>query len=69
MNTLNLNTGRAPEAPLKEQRRTSIYRELPGLPSETKDVLKQLQANIQSLEELAGRLNFVMSEVRSAIRR
>lgn len=47
----------------------TAYSELPGLRHETKDVLKQLQANIQMLEDLGGRLGFVMSEVRSIIRR
>jgi hypothetical protein len=45
------------------------YRELPGLRHETKDVLQQLHANIQMIEDLNGRLGFVMSEVRSLIRR
>jgi hypothetical protein len=45
------------------------YRELPGLRHETKDVLQQLHANIQMIEDLSGRLSFVMSEVRSLIRR
>jgi hypothetical protein len=55
-----------------EKSRTSEragYHELPGLRHETKDVLKQLQNNIQLLEDLGGRLGFVMSEVRSVIRR
>jgi hypothetical protein len=45
------------------------YRELPGLRHETKDVLQQLHANIQMIEDLNGRLSFVMGEVRSLIRR
>lgn len=45
------------------------YHELPGLRHETKDVLKQLHNNIALLEDLGGRLGFVMSEVRSVIRR
>jgi len=51
---------------------TSVRRlahDLPGLRHETKDVLKQLQANIDLLEDLGGRLGFVLSEVRSLIRR
>ena len=47
----------------------AAYHELPGLRHETKDVLKQLQNNISLLEDLGGRLGFVMSEVRSVIRR
>lgn len=49
--------------------RTSGYHELPGLRHETKDVLQQLTNNIAMLEDLGGRLGFVMSEVRSLIRR
>jgi hypothetical protein len=44
-------------------------RELPGLRHETKDVLQQLHANIQMIEDLNGRLSFVMGEIRSLIRR
>lgn len=54
------------EIPTRER---SGYHELPGLRHETKDVLKQLQNNIQLLEDLGGRLGFVMSEVRSVIKR
>lgn len=42
---------------------------LPALRHETKDVLKQLHANINCLEDLGGRLGFVLGEVRSLIRR
>ena len=45
------------------------YHEMPGLRHETKDVLKQLHHNIQLLEDLGGRLGFVMGEVRSIIKR
>jgi len=45
------------------------YREIPGLRHETRDVLKQLEYNVQSLEDLCGRLGFVLTEVRSIIRR
>ena len=45
------------------------YTELPGLRHETRDVLKQLDANINLLEDLGGRLSFVLNEVRTMIRR
>jgi hypothetical protein len=45
------------------------YRERPGLRHETKAVLQQLHANIQMIEDLNGRLSFVMGEIRSLIRR
>jgi hypothetical protein len=47
----------------------SAYVELPGLHHETRDVLKQLDANINLLEDLGGRLSFVLNEVRTMIRR
>ncbi|MGE0764515.1 MAG: hypothetical protein AB7N80_14665 [Bdellovibrionales bacterium] len=43
------------------------YREVPGLESERLDVIEQFRANMAQLEDLHGRLRFVMSEVRSLI--
>ena len=43
--------------------------DLPVLRPETKDVLKQLNANLNQLEDLTGRLGFVLTEVRSLLRR
>ena len=43
------------------------YREVPGLENERLDVIEQLHANLAQLEDLHGRLRFVMSEVRSII--
>lgn len=48
-------------------RRTN--QDFPGLGRETKDVLKQLNAHIDCLEDLEGRLIFVLGEVRSLVRR
>lgn len=45
------------------------YHEIPGLRHDTKDVLKQLDANIKTLEDLGGRLGYVLGEVRGLIRR
>lgn len=45
------------------------YNEIPGIRHETKDVLKQLDANLRTLEDLGGRLGYVLSEVRGLIRR
>jgi hypothetical protein len=47
----------------------SSYHELPGLHHETRDVLKQLDANINLLDDLSGRLSFVLNEVRTMVRR
>ena len=68
LNTLNLQSQPNVENPLRESPRIS-YQELPGLRHETKDVLKQLHKNIQSLEDLSGRLGFMMTEIRTLIRR
>lgn len=72
LNTTNLQTSDASTAPVvrgDSPRRERAYAELPGLRHETKDVLQQLQANINYLEDLGGRLGFTLSEVRSLIRR
>ena len=63
--SLNENSARE----IAPTEREVSYRELPGLRHETKDVLKQLDSNIRLLEDLNGRLGFVLSEVRSLIRR
>jgi hypothetical protein len=69
LNTLNLqNQVNGEKTTVREPVRAS-YQELPGLRHETKDVLKQLTTNIQLLEDLGGRLGFMMTEIRSLIRR
>lgn len=69
LNTLNLhNQVNGEKNTVREPVRAS-YQELPGLRHETKDVLKQLTTNIQLLEDLGGRLGFMMTEIRSLIRR
>ena len=69
LNTLNLqNQGTGEKTTVRETVRPS-YQELPGLRHETKDVLKQLTTNIQLLEDLGGRLGFMMTEIRGLIRR
>lgn len=74
MNTLNLTSANQGEAPARNvssnpERPARAYHELPGLRHETRDVLKQLDSNIHLLEDLSGRLGFVLSEVRGLIRR
>lgn len=72
-NTLNIVNVSATQTKIEisrsNERVAPSYQELPGLRVETKDVLKLLQQNIQLLEDLGGRLGFVMTEVRSVIRR
>lgn len=43
------------------------YREVPGAENERLDVIEQLQANLAQLEDLHGRLRYVMGEVRSIV--
>ena len=69
LNTVNLQNQQTVEKPAPAPADRVAYSELPGLRHETKDVLKQLQANISTLEDLGGRLGFMMTEVRSLIRR
>ncbi|MBX3022048.1 MAG: hypothetical protein KF799_10260 [Bdellovibrionales bacterium] len=68
MQTLNVQNKDTSAAPVREPSRRTAEA-LPALRHETKDVLKQLHANINYLEDLGGRLGFVLSEVRSVIRR
>lgn len=69
LSTLNLQPKDSSPASVREPSARRAHEALPGLRHETKDVLKQLQANINYLEDLGGRLGFVLSEVRSLIRR
>lgn len=67
-----LNTLTQANGPTKIESRPverPAFEALSGNRHETKDVLKQLHTNIQLLEDLGGRLGFVMSEIRSLIRR
>jgi len=72
LNHLHLQPKSESETPVRETTKlpeTRAYRELPGVTNETRDVLKQLDANIQLLEDMNGRLSFVLSEVRGLLRR
>lgn len=71
MNTTNFaSQGDSPAtAAVKSEREQRAYVEVPGLRPETKDVLKQLQSNIALLEDQCGRLSFLLTEIRSVIRR
>ena len=69
VNTLNLQGQPIDAKPVLRETESIAYRELPGLRHETKDVLQQLQSNIQMLEDLGGRLSYMMGEIRSLIRR
>ncbi len=44
-----------------------VYREVPGLDADRLDILEQLKANLDQLEDLHGRLRFVMAEVRGVL--
>lgn len=66
LNTSNLQPESSVESKVNELVRVSSYKA--ELRHETKDVLKQLSANVASLEDLSGRLSFMMSELRSLIK-
>jgi len=72
VSTLTLQPKPASEAQSQKSARPELeraYVELPALRHETRDVLKQLDANIQLLEDLGGRLSYMLGEVRSIIRK
>ena len=46
-----------------------VYHDISGLRPDVKDVLQQLNTNLRLLEDMTGRLGFVLSEVRGLIRR
>ncbi|HMN67755.1 MAG TPA: hypothetical protein PKC28_04375 [Bdellovibrionales bacterium] len=64
---LDLNTQKLESASTVEK--TVVETALPRVRVETRDVLQQLNSNIQLLEDLGGRLSFMLTEVRSLIRR
>jgi len=71
LNTINLQPQTNSEIPLRDSSLIKSERarsDLPGF-QQPKDVLQQLQSNIALLEDQCGRLNFMLSEVRSVIRR
>ncbi|MCB0367254.1 MAG: hypothetical protein H6624_14560 [Bdellovibrionaceae bacterium] len=45
------------------------YHEIPEAQSEQVDVLAQMKANLDQLEDIQGRLRFVMGEIRSITRK
>ena len=73
MNTINLQSHTNSELTLRDSsvsvKSERARHELPVLRNEPRDVLQQLQANITLLEDQCGRLNFMLTEVRSVIRR
>lgn len=69
MNSQNVTTDSTSDLPARETSGLAkSYQELPGLRHETKDVLKQLDSNILLLEDLTGRVGFMLTEIRSQVR-
>lgn len=74
VNELNV-TKVFPSSPAQEKAQTRAYVETPVSNSSSEsrsagqDVLKQFQANLNTLEDLNGRLRFVMHEIRGLIRK
>ena len=72
MNTINLQSQTKNESPLRDSSVIKSERALQDLPAyqwEPKDVLRQLQSNLATLEDQCGRLGFMLTEVRSNLRR
>lgn len=69
LNTINQQNEMSLREPVIGKTERSFHDLPPVLRNEPKDVLQQLNANISLLEDRCGRLNFLLSEVRSAIRR
>ncbi|MGE0526695.1 MAG: hypothetical protein AB7G93_08975 [Bdellovibrionales bacterium] len=70
LNTLHLQHPQATDITVQDSARVEhCYHQLPALRHETRDVLKQLQSKISTLEDMSGRLGFVLGELRSLIRR
>ena len=47
----------------------TVYREVPLIDYSQLDMLEQMQAHLSQLEDLHGRLRFVLTEVRSVLPR
>lgn len=66
---LNTTLNLAPQDQNREAASPRIAEMPSPLRPETKDGLKQLHANLNALEDLSGRLGFVLADVRTLIRR
>jgi hypothetical protein len=67
LSTLHLQPKNATETPAREVTRSERV-DVPALRRESKDVLQQLDSNIRLLEDLNGRLGFMLGELRGLIR-
>jgi hypothetical protein len=67
VNELNL-TQALPSSSSKTELMKQTYREISEIDSSSVDVLQQFQANMKTLEELNGRLRFMMSEIKGLVR-
>lgn len=74
MNTKNQNTSisgsfTAPKVAGSESMKEINYSEIPGLRSPEVDVLNQFQSNLKALTDLHFKLSYVLSEVKSVLRK
>lgn len=70
VNELNVtNSVSHPGSTRQEKQNTRAYVESPTIHPASLDILKQFQANMNTLEDLNGRLRFVMAEIRGVIRK
>ena len=69
LNTINQKNEASHREVVMTKTERSFHELPPVLRNEPKDVLQQLKTNISLLEDRCGRMNFILSEVRSVIRR
>lgn len=69
VNELTLQTVTTAKTAKQEVSRSRAYVESPSLNPSSMDVLNQFQANMATLEDINGRLRFMMTEIRGLIRK
>ncbi len=69
VNELNLPRAFPQKIAKQEKAHPHAYIETPNTNPSAMDVLRQFQANISTLEDLNGRLRFIMAEIRDLVRK
>lgn len=69
VNELNLPNAFPQKSAKQEKAHSHAYVESPNKNPSATDVLRQFQANINTLEDLNGRLRFLMTEIRDLVRK
>lgn len=66
-NLVDTQSTKAPSPSSHADLSARTYEEIPGVNGSAVDVLKQFQTNLNQLEDLHGRMRFMMAEIRSLI--